>query len=388
MTDLEGQLAAADYVLLTPSYPRPWRSGREFVRTRARAYQEAGLHGVVVDSSLRAGSTPEPGTDGELAVWSVPPEDLPRVLDAAAGAERPVLAHSPEPSTIHALLDRVPAQRLAVWFHGYEVRDYRRLAGNHDSRELASIRTARDELNRARFEAAARLFTDPAATVVFVSDFQRQLAAQDVGVAALNTRVIPNHIDGDTFVARVRQPEEAAQLLLLRSFAERNYGNDIALRALELLAEEPGFAELTVTVRGFGRHFRDETAGLRRHRNVTVEERYSSPIEMAAAHQRHGVFLCPTRFDTQGVMLGEAMASGMVTITNPVAAIPEFTDEASSLLPRAEDPWAFADAIRHLLVNRHLMPELSVAAAERVRAQCGRAATIDREIDLIGGLSA
>ena len=52
----------------------------------------------------------------------------------------------------------------------------------------------------------------------------------------------------------------------------------------------------------------------------------------------HGVYLCPTRFDTQGVMLGEAMSSGMVTITNPVAAIPEFTDDASSLLPRPDDP--------------------------------------------------
>ncbi|GAA4907901.1 hypothetical protein GCM10025789_29240 [Tessaracoccus lubricantis] len=388
MTDATAILPDADFVLLTPSYPKPWRPGREFVRTRARAYAAAGLGVAVVETSLRAGAGPEQGADGDIPVLAIAPEWLPGVLDVAADAGLPVLAHSPEPTTIDALLDRVPTNRLAVWFHGYEVRDYRRLAGNHDSRELASIRTSRDELNRARFEAAGRLFDDDAATVVFVSQFQRDLAAQDVGVAARNARVIPNHIDGDTFLARVRGPEEATRLLLLRSFSERNYGNDIALRALELLAGEPGFDELTVTIRGFGRHFATETASLRGLRNVVIEERYSSPIEMAAAHHRHGVFLCPTRFDTQGVMLGEAMASGMVTVTNPVAAIPEFTDESCSLLPRAEDPWAFAGAIRHLLEHRDLMPGLSAAAAERVREQCGRAATIDLEIDLIGGLAA
>lgn len=387
MSALAAQLGSVDFVLFTPSYPKPWRSGGEFVRTRVRAYLAAGLRGLVVESTLPEGSDPQQGTDGELTVWNVPAGSLPAILDDVASTRVAVLAHSPSPTTIDALLEHVPMHRLAVWFHGYEIRDYRHLAGNHTTQELATIRAARDELNRARFAAAARLFAEDAATVVFVSEFQRALVGRDIGVTPANWRVIPNHIDGDLFRARVRRPEEATNLLLLRSFAERNYGNDIALRALEILAAEPGFDRLTVTVRGFGRHFARETAALRAHPNVTVEERYSSPIEMAAAHQRHGVFLCPTRFDTQGVMLGEAMASGMATITNPVAAIPEFTDATCSLLPRAEDPWAFAAAIAHLVENPGLVPELSTAAAARVREQCGHDATIGREINLIRGLN-
>ena len=387
MTELAAELGSAEYVLLTPSYPKPWRAGREFVRSRARAYQAAGLRGVVIESSLREGAQPQRGSDGDLPVWAIAPEAIPIALEHAVAADIPVLAHSPEPTTIDALLAQVPGRRLAVWFHGYEVRDYRRLAANYDSRELASIRTARDELNRSRAEATRKLFTDGEATVVFVSEFQRGLAAEDIGVPATKARVIPNFIDGDTFRARIRQPEEATNLLLMRGFAVRNYGNDIAIRALEVLADEPGFDELNITIRGSGALF-GQTAALGRLRNVAVEERYLSPIEMAAAHQRAGVYLCPTRFDTQGVMLGEAMASGMVTITNPVAAIPEFTDESCSLLPRADDPWAFAGAIRHLLEHRDLMPELSAAAAERARQQCGHEATIGREIDLIRELSA
>lgn len=388
MTTLGAELGSLDFVLITPSYPKPWRSGGEFVRTRARGYVAAGRRGIVIEQTLREGREPEMTTDGDLNVWNIPPSMLPAILDDASATSAAVLAHSPAPTTIDALLEHVPAHRLAVWFHGYEVRDYRHLAGNNTSQELAAIRNIRDQQNRTRFAAAARLFAEDAATVVFISEFQRGLVARDIGVTPGNYRVIPNHIDATAFRARVRRPEEATKLLLLRSFSERNYGNDIALRALEILAAEPGFDRLDVTVRGFGRHFADETTKLRAFPNVTVEERYSSPIEMAVAHQRHGVYLCPTRFDTQGVMLGEAMASGMATITNPVAAIPEFTDASCSLLPRADDPWAFAGAIRHLVENPDLLPDMSTAAAARVREQCGHDATIGREIDLIRGLSA
>lgn len=388
MTPLAAHLKSADFVLLTPSYPKPWRGGGEFVRTRARAYAAAGLRGVVIEPGLREGSAPAPSADGELSVWNVPADAVGAIVQEVAATSAALLAHSPAPGTIDEILTHAPLRRTAVWFHGYEVRDYRRLAGNNTSRELAIIRSSRDQLNRDRFAAAGRLFSEDRVTVVFVSEFQRSVAAKDIGAIPANHQVIPNHIDGDLFRARIRQPEEATRLLLMRSFSQRNYGNDIALRALEILAARPGFSRLQITIRGFGEHFATETDALRGLSNVAVEERYSSPIEMAAAHQRHGVFLCPTRFDTQGVMLGEAMASGMASITHPVAAIPEFTDATCSLLPRAEDPWAFAEAIGYLLDNRDLLPAMSAAAANRVRRQCGHDATIGRELELIGGLTA
>lgn len=387
MSDLADAVRGVDFILLTPAYPKPWRSGGEFVRTRARAYVDAGLNVLVIESTLRSGLAPEVSRDGALPVWNIAAESLPGVLADVATTRAAVLAHSPAPTTIEALLDHIPPHRLAVWFHGYEVRDYRHLAGNNTAQELAPIRAARDQLNHARFSAARRLFAEDEATVVFMSNFQRDLAAQDIAAAPTKWRIIPNHIDEDMFRARIRRPDEATDLLLMRSFAERNYGNDIALRALGILAAKPGFERFNVTVRGFGRHFAEETAALHGLPNVRVEERYSSPVEMAAAHQRHGVYLCPTRFDTQGVMLGEAMASGMVSITNPVAAIPEYTDQRSSLLPRAEDPWAFADAIVHLTQHPELMPSMSAAAAERARQQCGRTPTIERELDLIQELT-
>ena len=375
-----------DFVLVAVTYPHRWRTGSEYVRRRADAYAAAGLHGVVVDYSPLNVAEPHMASD-TTPVAVIRPADLPSALEAIAASGSPVLAHSPTPQALDELHARIPGERLAVWFHGYEVRDYRRLQCNATTEELFAIRHIRDAQNRDRFRAAAPVFTDPAVTKVFVSDIQRQYSEFDVGVAATRVEGIPNHIDEDTYRARERRPDEARRILLMRGFAQRNYANDVALRALEICSRRDGFSDLEITVRGYGRHFRSEVAAVRSFDNVTVEEGFSSPAQMAALHDAHGVFLCPTRYDTQGVMLGEAMASGMATITNPVAAIPEFTDDTCSLLPRGNDPWAFADALWELVQDPERMPALSRNAAARVRRQCGTAATIDREIELIRGLT-
>ncbi len=376
-----------DFVLVAVTYPHRWRTGSEYVRSRVDAYARAGLRGVVVDYSPLNVGEPYMFEDDSSTVVVIRPADLRAALDAIKVSGSPVLAHSPTPEALDELHARFSHGSLAVWFHGYEVRDYRRLQCNTTTEQLFAIRHIRDAQNHDRFRAAAPVFTNPAITKVFVSETQLSYSEFDVGVEAHNVEIIPNHIDADMYRSRERRPEEARKILLLRGFAQRNYANDVALRALEICSRRDGFSDLEIMVRGYGKHFRSEVAVVRRFDNVTVEEGFSSPAQMAALHDAHGIYLCPTRYDTQGVMLGEAMASGMATITNPVAAIPEFTDDSCSLLPRGNDPWAFADALWHLVQHPELMPELSRNAAARVRRQCGLEATIRREIELIGRMT-
>lgn len=372
-----------DFAVVAPQYPRSWRRGGEFIRSRVRAYAAAGLRGVVIDVSGSSSERIASVHDHSTPIFVTGVAELPHALGVLRGRGVPVLAHSPTPHITELLHELTAGGKLAIWYHGYEVRDYRRLRDNFTGDEMALRGHSLDELNRTRFEAARQVFADPDVTIVFVSDLQRRNSEFDVGAKALNHHIIPNHIDTDLFRFRRRRPEEANRLLLMRSFATHNYGNDIAIEALRILSSERWFADLHVTIRGFGPLFKGAVKPLRRLANVSIQERYSSPGEMAIKHYDHGVFLCPSRYDTQGVMLGEAMASGMVTITNPVAAIPEFTDASCSLLPRPGDPMAFAGAIRHIVHNPDLMPTLSENAAARVERQCGTAATIDREIELI-----
>lgn len=379
---------APDFVVLAPVYPGSTRNGGEFIRTRVQAYVAAGLSGHVISYGVAPDSAPVTTSDAWTPVTTIGVHHLHHVLHRIRDLGIPALAHSPSPAVSQLLRDTLLGRQLAVWYHGYEVRDYRRLMCNFDSHLLDLTRRMRDDTNTQRFEAAAPVFSDPDITKVFVSDFQRRYAQWDVGSEAVNAHIIPNHIDTELFQSRERRPEEARKILLLRSFAERNYANDVALRAIEILSRRRGFEELQITVRGFGTYFDDEVRHVRDFPNVTVEKAYSSAVEMAMLHYDHGVFLCPSRFDTQGVMLGEAMASGMVTVTNPVAGIPEYTDETCSLLPRVDDPWAFADALWHVVEHPELMPTLSRNAAERVARQCGSEATIGREISIIRSLGA
>lgn len=375
-----------DFVVVAVTYPHLWRTGSEFVRRRVEAYRAAGLDGIVVEYSPVNVTGPQL-IDDVSPVVSIPPDQLPAALVAIAKSGSPVLAHSPTPDAIEALREHIPSERLAVWFHGYEVRDYRRLHGNTTTMELLAIRHIRDTQNADRFRAAAPLFEDQSITKVFVSRTQLRYSEFDVGATARNVEVIPNVVDTDVYRPRVRTPEEARNILLLRSFATHNYAADVAIRALEICSRRDGFSDLNVTVKGYGALFANTVAPVRHLDNVTVEEGFSSPAQMAALYDAHGVSLVPTRYDTQGVMLGEAMASGCVTITNPVAAIPEFTDETCSLLPRANDPWAYAEALWSLVEDPSPVPTLSRNAAARVASQCGPRATSDREIELIRRLA-
>ena len=87
--------------------------------------------------------------------------------------------------------------------------------------------------------------------------------------------------------------------------------------------------------------------------------------------------------DSQGVSRDEAMSSGLVPITTNVAAIPEFVDNHCGFVVAPESPEAIAEAVARLYYDPELFSKLSVAAAERVRKQCGFAQTIKQEINLV-----
>lgn len=105
--------------------------------------------------------------------------------------------------------------------------------------------------------------------------------------------------------------------------------------------------------------------------------------EISSLHKKYGVFLAPTRMDSQGVSRDEAMSSGLVPITNNVAAIPEFVDETCGMLVEAEDYIGMANSIKKLYQEPELFQKLSRNAAARVRKQSGIENTIIKEIELI-----
>ena len=131
--------------------------------------------------------------------------------------------------------------------------------------------------------------------------------------------------------------------------------------------------------------FDEITKPLRQFSNVKLEKRFLQQFEIANYHKNYGVFLVPTRRDSQGVSRDEAMSSGLVPITTNTSAIPEFVDNNCGILVEPENPQALADAIEYLYYNPDKFVELSYNASKRVAVQCSFENTIMKELDIING---
>ena len=376
--------AQGDFIIICNAFPgTDQKYGGEFIRPRYKGYLRKGLKGRVVHLSNRidAGSL-ETFESTENAIIRISDGHVNTLASILASGDAKILSHSPPPNIQKALQKKIAPERLIYWFHGFEVRDYRRLYFNYTTSELATLKPRLNEITQWRTEANKISFAEPALKKVFVSNYLKDIAERDNNTQIENGQIIPNFIDGDVFGYREKSADQMKRFLLIRAFERRNYGNDIAIEAIKIASKWDGFEDLHFTIRGFGAEFATLTADLKGLSNVVLEEQYSTLKEMATLHKDHGVFLCPSRFDTQGVTMGEAMASGLVCITNPVTGIPEYIDESCGVLAAPDDPMAYAKAIWHAKENPQLMLELSKAASERVRVQCGQEQTVDREIAL------
>ena len=136
---------------------------------------------------------------------------------------------------------------------------------------------------------------------------------------------------------------------------------------------------------GNGEMFDEILKPLKKFKNVILEKTFLRQDEISKLHHEYGIFLTPTRMDAQGVSRDEAMASGMVPITNAVTAIPEFVDKDCGILAESEDYVGMAAGIEKLYKNLDEFLRLSHNAAQRVRKQSSKSYTIAKEEKLING---
>ena len=123
---------------------------------------------------------------------------------------------------------------------------------------------------------------------------------------------------------------------------------------------------------------------LRQFDNVKLENRFFTQEEIRDLHAEHGIFLSPTRFDSQGVSMCEASSSGLVTISSEVAAVPEFIEHrVSGLLAQPESIDDLADLIEELYFDAELFQRLSKQGSLAMLEKCGRKATIGAEVNYI-----
>jgi glycosyltransferase involved in cell wall biosynthesis len=295
-----------------------------------------------------------------------------------------VLVHALDRSLWSVLQAHAKPLRVVAWVHGAEIQPwYRRDFSFLDARDRErSIQRSDDRMAFWR-----ELLSDwpDNLHLVFVSRHLVREVERDFGIELDPSRyeVIHNHIDEALFEYRPKQPSQRLRVLSIRPYSRPTYANDLVVKAILDLSTEPYFGELEFHLVGDGRLFEQTVEPLRGLPNVLLDQRFLSQRQIAELHAEYGVFLAPTRMDSQGVSRDEAMASGLVPVTTAVSAVPEFVDKSTGFLADAEDWRGLADSIRALYHDPDRFLAMSAAAAARVRAQSGREATLLREVALI-----
>lgn len=371
-------------LVLTRSYPADGDLYQyPFVHRRVLGYLAAG-HEVRVFRPLEVASPRSHRFDGvtctsgnAAALAKLTAEWQPSVIAAHGYSEQ-----------MHELLRAADtAVPVRAWLHGSEIPGFFRqkaLAIADADQRRAALGAVE---NRRRFwldllEARPAKFG-----LVFVSRSAVDLAREDLGpkLRDRDIAVVPNPIDTDLFAYRPKQADDRFAVLMIRPFDSPTYGNDLAVAAILRLAGRGGFDRMRFTIIGDGPLFDEtlkplEAAGLEQ---VTIHRRFLTQAKIADLHRRNGIFLVPSRLDTQGVSRDEAMASGLVPVTNAVSAVPEFVDQDCAALAAADDPDGLAEGIWEMVEDPKLFLARSRRAAERVRQQSGHEITIAAELALM-----
>jgi len=225
----------------------------------------------------------------------------------------------------------------------------------------------------------------PNLQLVFVSRQFAEDVMEDLGfrLPRGQYRVIHNPINTRLFAYQEKPPEQRKKILSIRPYVSRTYANDLSVKTIQMLATKPWFNELEFLMVGDGPLFEETLAPLRQYPNVTLEKRYLKQSEIADLHKHYGAFLCPSRMDTQGVSRDEAMASGLVPLTNRVGAIPEFVDDDCGFLSAPESFTGLAEGIETLFFNPEIFRAKSFNARQRVLAQSAMHLITASELSLI-----
>jgi len=363
-----------------PSYDDLYRNG--FVHRRVIEYKKKG-HKVDVlkfHQSHKQECTEYRG----ISVYSGHTYELTNHL--LTGAYTTVLVHFLDEEMWEVLEKFLGHVKIMVWIHGAEIQPWHRRDYNYSTEEE---REKAKHLSAKRVDFWKKVFAINSENLhfIFVSKYFANEVMDDIGINLEPKRysIIHNFIDTDLFYYQPKDPNQRFKILSIRPFASRKYANDLSVKTIIELSKRPIFNELQFLMIGDGPLFEETIEPIRNIKNVIIQRRFVPQEEIPSLHQQYGIFLVPTRMDSQGVSRDEAMSSGLIPVTNAVTAIPEFVDASCGILAPAEDYKVMAEGIESIVRDPEKFFMMSHAAADRVRRQSGINQTIYREIDLMVG---
>ena len=363
-----------------PAYDDLYRYG--FLHTRVRAYVKEGYPVEV----FRITTQPtQPYREFENI--DVTSGDASLLRDTLkSGQYKHVLVHILDTNMWNVLKDFLETIQVTVWAHGSEIQLWPRRAYEFVGMTADQI-TRKKKLsdNRKSFWRMVLGHPSKNLSVVFVSDWLKRTTEEDIGIQLPDPdkfKVIPNFVDNSIFQYSQKCEDDRFKVLSIRPYSGRTYANDLTVQAILHLSQKPYFEKMTIELCGDGDDYEATTKPLAQFSNVVLTKKFLTHKEIAQKHRNYGIFMTPSRMDTQGVSRDEAMSSGLVPIASNVAAIPEFLSDQEGVICAPEDPNGLAQAIEQLVLDPAAFLRKSRASSARVHSMLNADHTIRVEIEL------
>lgn len=176
--------------------------------------------------------------------------------------------------------------------------------------------------------------------------------------------VVPNAVDSAQFHPdpTVRRPGALPRVLFVGAYERK--GLDVAIRALARMAVR---AELVA----IGSGGRGALAALAASLGVADRVRLEPPrADIATAYRDADAFVFPTRYEPFGMVIAEALASGVPVVTSAAAGAADLVKDGESgyVVADAEDAAGFARGLDRLLgADARARERMAAAAREAVR---------------------
>lgn len=220
-----------------------------------------------------------------------------------------------------------------------------------------------------------------AAHVVVPSSHTASVLQVDYGVAADRISIAaPGFPPADP----VRQ-EECPPMILSVGILHPRKGHDILLRALARIVDLDWRAEI-VGAR-YDQAYANSLDLLNASLGLAGRVTLTGMVDDKALRERYraaSLFALATLYEGYGIVLGEALCHGLPIITCGTGAVPDTVPRGAGLLVSANDPGAFADALRRMLSDSDLRRRSALVSAKAGRvlpSWADTAAVMDRVLD-------
>jgi glycosyltransferase involved in cell wall biosynthesis len=192
---------------------------------------------------------------------------------------------------------------------------------------------------------------------IAVSRFARQTIAYYTGESK-KLRIVPNGVDVDVFTPRTNGDRMDPNQILYVGFMRHVKGVDVLLQAMQQLVKRNPKLKLVLVGGGIYRHSQAQESDLHAMaRELGIENNVSfvgikTPAEVASYMRQSAVLVLPSRTETFGAVLVEALACGTPVVATTCGGTVDIVDDSVGRLVPKENAKELAKAILDIVSER------------------------------------